>query len=98
MLRQGEKLLMVGDQRLGMLLVVRGGRGIAGGRMAERAIEMRFRHLEERWRRQQQALCGRRRLDGRGVVAGEDTRLELSYPIPTRGHRQNSGARQMALE
>ena len=57
-LRPCHQLSVVGGQRLDMLPVLRGERGIAGGRVAERPIEMRFRRLKVRWRRPQQALRG----------------------------------------
>ena len=58
MLRPCQKLSVVGGQRLDMLLVLRGERGITGGRVAECPLEMRFRGLKVTWRRPQQALRG----------------------------------------
>ena len=68
------------------------------GRPRERAIEMVLGHLEERRRRPEERPRLRRRLEGGGVVARVEARLQLADPVPARGDRQARIALEVLLE
>ena len=74
-----------------------GCRGIAGGGLRQRAVEVIFRRFELRNRGPQQPVCSRRGLDGRRIVARKEARLQLADPVPELGTRQIRVAGQMAL-
>src|SRR6185436_3994676 len=87
-LRPFPELPVVGGQGLEMLTAFIGGRRITTCGMAQRTIEMGFRRLQKGWGCPEQALCIQRGFHRQPVVCGHETRLHLSYPVPTRyaGH------------
>src|SRR2546430_1745141 len=97
-LRPYTQLFVLSGQRLEMLVVLTGARGIAGRGMAERAIETGLGRLKE-WRGcPEQALCVQRGFHRRPVVSRNEARLHLSYPVPTCSHRYGRVARQVPLK
>ena len=71
---------------------------IAECRARERAVEMILRRLEECWRRPEQRLRLRCRLDGGRIVAGEEARLQLADPVPALGAAPDPDGSPDALE
>src|SRR6516165_5636160 len=72
--------------------------GVAGRRMAEGAIEASFRLLNKALRCPKQPLCIQRSVNGRRIVPGKETCLQLADPIPARCERQPGVTRQTVLD
>src|SRR5215471_19328029 len=85
-------------QRLEMVPVSIGERGIAQRRAAERRIKVILRRFKMRGRCPKQWLSPQRGFERRSTVPSEEASLQLSNPIPALRRRQTCVARQMPFE
>src|SRR5262249_48683250 len=92
------KLPVVVGQRLEMLMVVAERRSITARGVAESAIEIGFRHFDERRRCPEQSVGVQRRVNGCWIVSAKEARLQFSRPVPASRERRTRVTRQMALE
>ena len=92
------ELAVVAGQGLEMPRPLRGRGRVAECGPRQRGVELVFRRLEQlRWAPPQPSRP-RRGVEGCGIVAGEEARLELADPVPALGQRQRRIGRQVPFE